>query len=906
MSGAEHNVDPSLPIDAVIPEVIAALRARASVVVEAPPGAGKTTGLPLALLREGFADAGEIVVLQPRRLAARMAAQRVAELLGERLGERCGYQVRFESRVGPETRVRFMTEGLLTRRLRDDPTLAGVSVVVLDEFHERHLSGDINLALLKQLALGERPDLSIVVMSATLDGQPICDFLAAPDPRTGRQRPARRVVSEGRAFPVELEYSDAGDASRPLAKQVLRALHRLLEVEAKTERASGDVLVFLPGAREIREAGEACEGLARVHDMLMLPLHGELSPSEQDRAVRPAPSGQRKLILSTNVAETSVTIDGVVAVIDSGLHRLAVHDPWTGVASLQVRPIARDSATQRAGRAGRTRPGRCVRLYTRADHDRRPPHTSPELHRLDLASALLDLHAFGVTARALADFPWYQTPPAAALTAAQTLLRRLSATDEDGRLSATGRALLRYPVHPRLARLIVAGVERDIPALACGAAALLSERSIYRRQDRGPRVAARDADADLLSELEDLERYAARGADAARSLGLSVGACKKVLRVRDQLLRLARGRDRRGSRRSRERPANDEQALAAREAALCQAALLGFPDRIAQVRDEGRERVLVLSGGGAARLSPASVVRSASWVVALSVADRRSQRRSHGAGARHDHAIVDRACAIDPDWLLELELPDDDDGLAERDVLKFNPTRARVEGRSELRYGALVLTSTEYETLPPRASELLREAALAAGPARFVSDPAALSGLQARVRFARAHVPELADMPALDEARAREQLAALCEGCSSFAELERQDLLARLTALAQAAARARGLELDRVAPARVQLPGGRRVVVHYELDRPPWIASRLQDFFGMRAGPRVARDAVPLVLHLLAPNQRAVQVTTDLAGFWERHYPGLRKTLMRRYSKHAWPEDPLTAAPPQPRRRRRR
>ncbi|MCB9756759.1 MAG: ATP-dependent RNA helicase, partial [Myxococcales bacterium] len=688
----------TLPIAAALPEVIAALRAGASVVIEAPPGAGKTTGLPLALLEAGFAERGDIIILQPRRLAARMAAERVAELLGETPGGRVGYQVRFDARVGPDTRVRFMTEGLLTRRLRDDPSLAGVAVVVLDEFHERHVDGDLCLALLKRLALGARPNLSIVVMSATLDGQPIRDYLSAPDPVTGAQRPAARVVSEGRAYPVAVEHSSAADTGRPLENQVLRALHRLLEDPGAP---AGDVLVFLPGAREIRAAAAACEGLARVHELLVLPLHGELPPREQDRAVRPA--SRRKLILSTNVAETSVTIDGVVAVIDSGLHRLATHDPWSGVASLQVRPIARDSATQRAGRAGRTRPGLCLRLYTQADHDRRPEHTTPEIRRLELAGALLDLYAFGVDEEALVRFPWFEAPRPAALSAARALLRQLEAVDARGRLTDVGRALLRYPVHPRLARLIVAGRERDVADLACGAAALLSERSIYARRGAGPPRRDRDADSDLLVELEHLDAFAERGAAAARAYDLSTGTCRRVQKIREQLRRLAgarRGHGRRSRRDDADADALEdalEAALAARETALCQAALAAYPDRVAQVRDDGQGRVLVLCGGGSARLSASSVVRSAEWVVALSVASRRETDARAGR-----EAVVDRACAIDPDWLLELpgEL------LADHEELRFHPTRARVEGRSELRYGALVLTRDELARLPARASEL--------------------------------------------------------------------------------------------------------------------------------------------------------------------------------------------------------
>ena len=830
-----------LPIDAVIPEVLAALAVGPAAVVEAPPGAGKTTRLPLALLLAEPDAPGEVVVLQPRRLAARMAAQRVAELLGEEVGGRVGYQVRFDVRAGPCTRLRFVTEGILTRRLLQDPALRGVRVVVLDEFHERHLDGDLALALLRRLQRGPRPDLKIVVMSATLDGQPIAAFLGAP-----------RVVSEGRAFPVAIEHSSGGGE---LPSRVLRAFH-----DRVLAGLDGDVLVFLPGAREIRACAEACAGLAAHAGVLVLPLHGDLPPAEQDRAVRP--TRQRRLILATNVAETSITIDGVTTVIDSGLARLAAHSPWTGIPTLQVLPISRASAAQRAGRAGRTRPGRCVRLYSQADHDRRPEFTPPEIARLDLAGAALDLHAAGEAD--LAAFPWYEAPTPAALAAAELLLSRLGAVGDGGALTPVGRAMLRFPVHPRLARLLVDGERMKIYDMAAGSAAILSERPL--RQGRGPaRVAA---DADVLVDLADLELVGRQGLGAAERLGLHAGACRSALQARDHLRRLlaADAGDRRGP---------------AAEALLRQALLAAFPDRVAQLREDGGQRALALAGGGSARLAESSVIHGAAWVVCLAVEERREGR----AGV----PVVTSAAAIEPEWLLDLAPA----ALEERSVLAFDPQRARVVGRAELRYLGLLLDSSEARRLPPAASDLLREAALAAGPARF-ADPEALAQLHARTAFVAQHVP---GAPVIDDARARAVLAELCAGCTSFAEVERQGLLAHLEALA----RGDGDRLDRWAPSHVRLPGGRRVQVTYALDQPPSIASRLQDFFGVTRGPTVADGRVPVVLHLLAPNGRDVQVTTDLAGFWDRHYPALRQALMRRYPRHSWPEDPRSAAPPAPR-----
>src|SRR5512147_946560 len=407
-----------LPIDPLLPEVVAALRRSPALVIEAPPGAGKTTRVPRALLEAGLAGEGQVVVLEPRRLAARLAARRVAQEMGERVGGTVGYQVRFEEVAGPRTRLRYLTEGLLTRRLVSDPRLAGVGAVVLDEFHERHLPGDLALGFLKRLQ-AERPDLKVLVMSATLDAGPVARFLSAPSLR-----------SEGRLFEVALEYLSPAEAARPdrLEEQVAAAVRRLLR-----EGVDGDVLVFLPGAAEIRRAREGLEALARQAGLDLLPLHGDLPPEEQDRAVRPGP--RRKVILSTNVAETSVTIEGVAAVVDSGLARVASHSPWSGLPRLEVRKVSRASAAQRAGRAGRTRPGRALRLYTRHDHDSRPEFDLPEVAREDLCEPFLALSALG----ALDGFPWLEPPPGAAAEAARALLLRLGAVDGRGAVTDLGR-----------------------------------------------------------------------------------------------------------------------------------------------------------------------------------------------------------------------------------------------------------------------------------------------------------------------------------------------------------------------------------------------------------------------------------------------------------------------------------
>ena len=859
-----------LPIDAVLPALVAALRDTRSAVLEAPPGAGKTTRAPGALLDAGLLGDREVIVLEPRRLAARLSARRVAEERGERLGERVGYQVRFEEVASAKTRIRFVTEGVLTRRLLSDPTLSRVGAVLLDEFHERHLQGDIALAMLRRLQKTTRPDLCLAVMSATLDPGPIARFLGD----------APRVRSEGRRFDVAIEHMPQPD-ERPLQTLVADALRKLVR-----EGLDGDVLVFLPGAAEIRRCMSACEPITSSADLIVLPLHGDLSPAEQDRAVNPA--SKRKVILSTNVAETSVTIDGVVAVIDSGLARIASHAPWSGLPVLRVGRISRASAAQRAGRAGRTRPGRCVRLYTRHDHDTRPEHDAPEVKRLDLAETALELHAAGV--RDLARFEWFEAPGAQSLEAAETLLRMLDAVDDAGALTERGRRMVKLPLHPRVSRMLIEAESRGVTEAACATAAILGERDIVaaRRgaglsRDGGRGVVARDerGDSDVTTSLARFEEARRFEFDAGivRDLGLDVGAVLAVDRVRKQLARLL----------GRERNERSGPLLATGDPdeALRVSLLAAYPDRVAR-RLRGNDFTLV--GGGTATLSESSEVRDAEFIVAVD-AEERVDGRAKGV-------VVRAASAVEPEWMLEL-FPD---AIRETVEARWNADAERADVVSRLMYRSLVLDETRSprnEAADRAASELLAERAVAKGVRSFAGDPDALDRWLARAAFVATHAPEL-KMPVMGESHAVEALRAMCEGRRSFDDLRGASVLDALRERLDGPQR-RAMETH--APERVTLPGGRGVKVNYEPSKTPWIESRLQDFFGMAVGPSVALGRVPLVLHLLAPNHRAVQVTTDLAGFWERHYPGIRKELCRKYPRHSWPDDGRTATPPEPRRR---
>ncbi len=853
-----------LPIDGLLPDVVAALRTARALVVEAPPGAGKTTRVPRALLEAGLAGDGEVVVLEPRRLAARLAARRVAEEMGERPGETVGWQVRFEEVAGPRTRLRYVTEGLLTRRLVASPGLPGVSAVVLDEFHERHLQGDLALALLRRLQETSRPDLKLVVMSATLDAGPVARYLGAPALR-----------SEGRLFDVSVEYLSPSDAARDdrLEERVASAVRRVL-----SDSPAGHVLVFLPGMAEIRRAAAACASLAARHGADVLPLHGDLSPEEQDRAVRP--STRRKVILSTNVAETSVTIDGVTAVVDSGLARVASHSPWSGLPRLEVRSVSRASAAQRTGRAGRTGPGRCIRLYTRHDHDVRPEFDAPEVLREDLSETFLSIAALGGTA-----LEWLDPPPPPAAAAARSLLRDLGAIGADGAITDLGRRLLRFPLHPRLARLVLEAHGRGAGEAGALAAALLGERSIRERGPDRPGGATPTGPSDLL-ELAHLFGQSARARfDPARSraLGLSPGAVEAVERSRRQLSRLL---PRAGASASLDPSASDE--------AILLATLAAYPDRVARRRAPGSAEV-VLEGGGSARLDESSVVREAAFLVAVDADERRDRRVTGPAAGRGGGVVVRIASAVLPEQLLEL-FPD---ALRWEQHLRWDAGAERVDAFEQMRYRDLVLEESRKPSPDPdRAAALLAEAALARGPRAFAAD-GELDRLLDRLAFVAAASPE-AGIAAPGEAALEAMLRSLCAGRRSFAELREAGIAGAVLGELDPARRAL---LDRLAPERVALGGGRQVRVHYEAGgKPPHVESRLQDFFGLSRGPTLAGGKVPLVLHLLAPNMRAVQVTTDLKGFWERHYPALRRELMRRYPRHAWPEDPLAARPPAPRR----
>jgi ATP-dependent helicase HrpB len=843
----------ALPIDSHLPEIVATLRDSKAIVLTAPPGAGKTTRIPRALYDAGFADQGEILILEPRRLAARMAAWRVALEFGESPGQTVGYSIRFENVGGPKTRIRFLTEAILARRIVQNPRLDGIAVVILDEFHERHLATDLALAFLKRLQeQNSKPKL--VVMSATMNAGAVSSYLSnAP------------VLSVAEApFQLEIEH-EAKTLDRPLHDKVAAAVSRLLR-----SGLQGDILVFLPGAAEIRRALEALQPAARLSGLSLHPLHGDLPSSEQLQAMEPA--GRTKIILATNVAETSITIPGIAAVIDSGLARVAGHSPWSGFPTLTTAKISKSSANQRAGRAGRTQAGRVVRLYTRADFESRAEYEIPEIRRADLAETVLLLHGAGISNAG--DFPWFDPPASAAIEAAEALLRKLGAVGDDGAISDSGRRMLRLPVHPRLGRLILEGEKLHASDEATLLAALLSERDI--RLDARARLkdntrivrAGASGSSDLLDLLDNFRKAeeARFAEDPVRALGLDARAVQSVRRAQRQLRHILGG----GSA-SAAAPATDQ----AEEAVLI-AVLAAFPDRVAR-RRTAASRELLLSGGGSARLSPLSVVHDPMFLVAVD-----AEERSEKASPRAANPVIHLASAIEVEWLAGL-FPE---SISQKVALTWNERAGRVDEIRRTSYGQISLEETVRTAKPSEEATQLLVSAVFNRKLSIFSDADSLPSFRERMRLLAACFPQ-ENFPLFGEDMIRAAVERVCRGKSRLDEVAALPLVTSL--MENLTERQRAL-LRREAPERVSLKSGRSVRIHYEPGSPPWIESRLQDFFGTYTTPAICAGQVGLTLHLLAPNGRAVQVTKDLTGFWENHYPAIRRELQRRYPKHAWPE----------------
>ncbi len=841
-----------LPIDVRLDAIAEALARHGSLVLVAEPGAGKTTRVPPALVARGLAGTrGQVVVLQPRRIAARTAAMRIAEEHGDEVGGFAGYQVRFDSRVSARTRVRVITEGILTRELQEDPSLPGVSVVVLDEFHERSLHADLALALCAQVQRTLRPDLKLVVMSATLEAEPVRAFLGN----------APLIEVEGRVFPLVIERCEV-EETRPLHVRAAAAVRRALA------EGEGDVLVFLPGVGEIMRTQTELAGLARAQDWLLLALYGEQSADEQDRAL--APASRRKVILSTNVAETSLTVPGVRAVVDCGLARSASHDPGRGIDRLELVPISRASATQRAGRAGRLGPGRVYRMWSAASETRRREHEIPEIRRVDLAGAALELHVWGE--RDLRQFGWFEAPEPGALARAEQLLIRLGALDPTT-LAATalGAELARIPAHPRLARLLHSGAQCGHLREAALFAALLGERDIVRR--------SREHTARLSSGPSDLLARAdlVMGRDHGAGIELDRNVVRNVERVQAQLERSAQ--------RAFSRIAN---AQAADEETLLWIIFTAFPDRVACINTAGARDGRLLGGTGIA-LGDESVLHDEPLFVVLEA--------DLGERGEFLRARVRQASAIRREWLAVVA----GGAFHVENSLEWNTERERVIATRKTMYEDLVLDQVETSDVDPHAALRVVLEVAARDPERALDWSEAVQRLCARIGSLAQWMPELG-MPSIDAASVVKTLEPWCEGVISLAKLRALPLAE--VVLAQLDARQRAA-LDKHAPDALTTPAGSSRRLEYSPGKPPVLAVRLQELFGLAATPTVASGRIPVLLHLLSPNHQVVQVTSDLSSFWNTTYQQVRKDLRARYPKHSWPEDPWSAQPTARAKRRR-
>ena len=812
-----------LPIDQVLPALRDALRGGSSAVLQAPPGAGKTTRVPLALLGEPWLAGGRMVMLEPRRLAARAAARRMADTLGERVGDTVGYRVRHESAVGPATRIVVVTEGILTRMLQRDPSLEEFGLVIFDEFHERSIHADLGLALTLQTRAVLREDLRVLVMSATLEGRAVAALLGS----------AAVVTSEGRTYPVEIRHH-ARRAGTKLEPAVAAAVREALDAEA------GDVLVFLPGTGEIRRV----EGLLRDVDADVIPLHGNLSPDQQDRAILPSPPGARKVVLATSIAETSLTIEGVRVVVDAGLSRVPRYSPRTGMTRLATVRVSRASAEQRRGRAGRIAPGVCYRLWSRQEDAALPERSSPEILQADLTPLALDLAAAGV--RDPADLRWLDPPPAAAFSEARSLLVQLGALDRHGAFTRHGAAMTRLALHPRLSHMVMKASELGDRDTACELAALLTERDPLRRTEGVP-------EADIRTRLDLLRGTTVRhdvDREALRRARAEVAAC------------------RRGG------GAGRGQGAGAGVGVLLS---LAYPDRIAQ-RRQGQVGRFLLRNGLGAFLGPQGL-------------------------SREDYLVIPELDGKPPESRVLMAAPISVEEIREwfesdigiEDVVEWDPSSRAVSARRRERLGAIIFRDTALRKPDPGlVAGALMEGVRREGLHVLPWDDSARRTRE-RITFVRAlgdGWPDVSDRALTDSLE--EWLAPRSAGAASLDDLARVDLSAALLDLLSWEQRA---ALERAAPTHVTVPSGTRVPVDYGDPTLPVLAVRLQEMFGLTETPRVGGGAVPLTLHLLSPAGRPVQVTRDLAGFWRTTYFEVRKDLKGRYPRHHWPDDPLEAEP---------
>ena len=817
------HITPHLPVETILPELHLALASSRTVVLQAPPGSGKTTRVPLALLDAPWLAGRRILMLEPRRLAATNAARYMATLRQEPVGQTVGYAIRYERRTGPATRLEVITEGLLTRRLQIDTELTGIGLVIFDEFHERSLQADLALALCRDVQSALRDDLRILVMSATLDVEPLARLLGG----------CPIVTTSGRSFPVTINYLTDADQFRIAEATALGVRQALQET-------TGDILAFLPGSAEIHRCRDLLQDLSPK--ISLRPLYGGLPFADQEAAILPGPL--RRVVLATNVAETSLTIEGIVTVVDSGWERRPRFDAARGMTTLETLRISRASADQRAGRAGRLGPGRCYRLWSEGTQGALLPFTPPEIRQADLAPLAFELAQWGV--QEVAGLNWLDQPPHGHLSAARRLLRDLGALDENGLQTPMGREMAQYPTHPRLARLLATATAEGCPGLGSDLAALLSERDLLA----GPHQSACAAGAsDLLERLEMLRHDRSPRTAAVRR---ATSFWRKLTRAGHE-------------------PTPDPETVSALLACA-------YPDRIGLRRKPGSRRYLLRNGQGVT-LAASSVVHDAEWLVAVETVGRNASKDEIRLASGLTRATVEKLFGTGLEW--------------QRDV-GWDDSANKVLVREVRWLGAIVLQErpvavTADDTIPALL-DLIRRQGLDVLP--WTRD---IRQMQARAAFLHQHLAEQgwrdwSDMALMAELT--DWLPAWLTTVKSRNDLKRIDLYAALKARL---GWSKSNDLDRLAPERLGVPSGSRIRLNYSTAELPVLAVKLQEMFGLAETPRLAGGRVPVLIHLLSPAGRPLAVTSDLKSFWETVYPEVRKEMKGRYPRHPWPDDPWRA-----------
>ncbi len=842
---------PELPIVEIRQRLLETLRTQKRLVLTAPTGSGKSTQVPQMLLDGGLMGDGQVKILQPRRLPTRMLASWVAQARGVKLGGEVGYQMRLDNVTSATTRICYVTEGVLLRQMLADPELGGIGAVIFDEFHERHLYGDITLARALQIQESTRPDLIIIVMSATLDVAAVQKYL----------EPCAVLSSEGRTYPVTSEYLAQPAGAAPVWDLAVRELKRLAR-----EHPQGDALIFMPGAYEIARTVQAARD-ALGQQFVVFPLHGELSPKDQDAAV--AKYDRRKVVVATNVAETSLTIDGVRLVIDSGLARIPRFDPYRGINTLLIEKISRAAADQRAGRAGRTAPGHCLRLWTAHEQNERAAQELSEVKRLDLAEVILTLKASGVND--VKTFRWLEAPDARALERAETLLADLSAIDEStGAITALGRRMLAFPAHPRYARMLLAAQDYGCVRPIALIAALTQGRDLLARRQTKQIDDSRDELFDGESEsdffvLMRAWRHAEQSGyqmDRCRRLGINAQAARQVGPLFEQFLRIAadEGLD------IREKPLD--------RAAVQRCLLVAFPDHLAKRLDAGSQRCELVHGRRGT-LARESVVKAPLFVVA-----EVREVESGGGRERNLNVVLNLATAVKEEWLREM-FPK---GFTETRAVVYDPALRRVVAREERRFRDLLLDEkiSDHPPADEAAEILARE--VAAGRLVLENWDEPVEQWILRVNRLREWMPEL-ELPAIAEEDRTVMIEHLCHGASSANEIKERPVLPVVKSWLS---RQQQAWIEEYMPERIQLPKGRMVKVVYSADGPPTIAARIQDLYGIKEGLWIANRRIRVRIQVLAPSNRPVQITENLADFWRDTYPKLKQQLQRRYPKHEW------------------